>query len=65
MEDEVEHNIRSVVDDVESSLSAEIFPWGSPEFVLWRTPFYDVKVILYHCMFSYVNVQLYLLFSGI
>lgn len=43
VEDEVEYNIRRVVDGVESSLSAETFPWGGPKFVLWRTPFYDVE----------------------
>lgn len=39
VEDEVEYNIRKVIDFVESSLSTATFPWGGPEFVVWRTPF--------------------------
>ncbi|XP_073012014.1 uncharacterized protein [Typha latifolia] len=42
-EEEVEYNLRKVITNVESSLSAAPFAWGGPEFVFWRTPFYDVK----------------------
>ena len=29
---------------VKSSVSSVSFAWGSPEFVFWRTPFYNVEV---------------------
>ncbi|KAJ6849334.1 uncharacterized protein M6B38_270095 [Iris pallida] len=43
VEDEVEYNLRRVVDAVKSSFSSVEFSWGDPNFVFWRTPFYDVE----------------------
>ncbi|CAD5187578.1 unnamed protein product [Musa acuminata subsp. malaccensis] len=42
-EEEVEYNLRKLATTVESSLSAVPFSWGNPEFIFWRTPFYDFK----------------------
>ncbi|KAJ8470631.1 hypothetical protein OPV22_024974 [Ensete ventricosum] len=42
-EEEVEYNLRKLTTTVESSLSAVPFSWGNPEFIFWRTPFYDFK----------------------
>ncbi|XP_010908020.1 uncharacterized protein [Elaeis guineensis] len=42
-EEEVEYNSRSVMSLVKSSVSSVSFAWGSPEFVFWRTPFYNVE----------------------
>ncbi|XP_038970624.1 uncharacterized protein LOC120103895 isoform X2 [Phoenix dactylifera] len=41
-EEEVEYNLHSVMSLVQSSVSSEPFVWGNPEFVFWRTPFYNV-----------------------
>lgn len=42
-EEEVEYNLRSVSSIVESSVSSVQFAWGNPEFLFWRTPFYNVE----------------------
>ncbi|XP_074561653.1 uncharacterized protein LOC141817941 isoform X2 [Curcuma longa] len=42
-EEESENDLRKLITAVESSLSSVHFSWGSPEFVFWRTPFYDLK----------------------
>ncbi|XP_058085009.1 uncharacterized protein LOC131232641 [Magnolia sinica] len=42
-EEEVEHDLCRMVNIVEESLSSIPFSWGSPEFVSWNTPFYDIK----------------------
>ncbi|WOL19137.1 hypothetical protein Cni_G27934 [Canna indica] len=43
VEEEAEYDLRKLTTIVESSLYASSFSWGSPEFVFWRTPFYDIK----------------------
>ncbi|KAJ4953978.1 hypothetical protein NE237_030810 [Protea cynaroides] len=42
-EEEVEYNLRRMIDIVEGSLSSVTFSWGSPQLVRWQTPFYDIK----------------------
>ncbi|XP_042505707.1 uncharacterized protein LOC122082310 isoform X2 [Macadamia integrifolia] len=42
-EEEVEYNLRTVIDIVEGSLSSVTFSWGIPQLVRWQTPFYDIK----------------------
>ncbi|XP_042384079.1 uncharacterized protein LOC121976138 isoform X1 [Zingiber officinale] len=42
-EEESEYDLRKLTTAVQSSLSAVPLSWGSPEFVFWRTPFYDLK----------------------
>lgn len=48
-EEEVEYNLRNVIVNVETTLSASTFSWGSPELVFWRSPLYDIKVAFYFC----------------
>lgn len=45
-EEEVEYNLRCVMSLVKSSVSSVPFAWGNPEFVFWRTPFYNVEVYI-------------------
>ncbi|XP_042378761.1 uncharacterized protein LOC121971517 isoform X2 [Zingiber officinale] len=42
-EEESEYDLRKLTTAVQSSLSAVPLSWGHPEFVFWRTPFYDLK----------------------
>ncbi|KAJ0968570.1 hypothetical protein J5N97_025487 [Dioscorea zingiberensis] len=42
-EEEVEYNLRRIVDTVETSLSDISFSWGSPKLIIWKSPFYDIK----------------------
>ncbi|KAF8379290.1 hypothetical protein HHK36_028723 [Tetracentron sinense] len=43
-EEEVEYTLRRMIDIVEDTLSTTVpFPQGSPQIVLWQTPFYDFK----------------------
>lgn len=42
-EEEVEYGLRKMTDSVRDTLAAMR---SSPNFVLWRTPFYDVKVVV-------------------
>lgn len=42
-EEEVEYGLREMVGVVKERLGA--MQASAPEFVLWRTPFYDVKVV--------------------
>ncbi|XP_077235482.1 DNA photolyase [Tasmannia lanceolata] len=42
-EEEVEYYLRRIIDIVEESLSTVPFSWGSPQFLFWQTPFYDIK----------------------
>ncbi|KAJ4950660.1 hypothetical protein NE237_027492 [Protea cynaroides] len=43
-EEEVEYNLRRIIDIIEGSMSSVTFSWGSPQLVRWQTPFYDIKV---------------------
>ncbi|KAJ4953251.1 hypothetical protein NE237_030083 [Protea cynaroides] len=45
-EEEVEYNLRRMIDIVEGSLSSVTFSWGSPQLVRWQTPFYDIKSLM-------------------
>ncbi|KAJ0968529.1 hypothetical protein J5N97_025446 [Dioscorea zingiberensis] len=42
-EEEVEYNLRRIVDTVETSLSDISFSRGSPKLIIWKSPFYDIK----------------------
>ncbi|KAH7668428.1 putative hydrolase/acyltransferase (alpha/beta hydrolase superfamily) protein [Dioscorea alata] len=42
-EEEVEYNVRRVVDSVHASLLDKSFSWGSPKLNIWKTPFYEIK----------------------
>lgn len=42
-EEEVEYNLRMMINTVEESLSCISFSWGNPQFIFWETPFYDIK----------------------
>lgn len=43
-EEEVEYGLREMINVVNDSLGT--MP-SAPNFVLWRTPFYDVKVVCF------------------
>lgn len=58
-EEEVEYNLRKLATTVESSLSAVPFSWGNPEFIFWRTPFYDFKVVQFVLIFDFYMFQVY------
>nr|CAD1840568.1 unnamed protein product [Ananas comosus var. bracteatus] len=45
-EEEVEYSLRNVIVNVETTLSASTFSWGSPELVFWRSPLYDIKNLM-------------------
>ncbi|XP_043716241.1 uncharacterized protein LOC122664469 isoform X2 [Telopea speciosissima] len=45
-EEEVEYDLRTMIDIVEGSLSSVTFSWGSPQLVRWQTPFYDIKNLM-------------------
>ncbi|RDY00292.1 Pheophytinase, chloroplastic, partial [Mucuna pruriens] len=42
-EQEVEYELRFIIDVVKQRLKSVIVPQGSPRIELWQTPFYDVK----------------------
>ncbi|XP_020571649.1 uncharacterized protein LOC110018628 [Phalaenopsis equestris] len=42
-EEDVDYNIRVVISNVESRLSATWFPWGSSKIMFWKAPLYNVK----------------------
>eukprot|EP00262_Sarcandra_glabra_P019728 TRINITY_DN757_c0_g1_i1.p1 TRINITY_DN757_c0_g1~~TRINITY_DN757_c0_g1_i1.p1 ORF type:complete len:710 (+),score=119.17 TRINITY_DN757_c0_g1_i1:141-2270(+) len=42
-EEEVEYNLRRMVNIVVETLTTVLFSRGSPQFVFWQTPFYDIK----------------------
>nr|DAD18606.1 TPA_asm: hypothetical protein HUJ06_020069 [Nelumbo nucifera] len=43
VEEEVEYDLRRVINVVKDSVSSMSFTWGSPQFVIWQTPFYDIE----------------------
>lgn len=43
-EQEVEYELRFIMDVVNQSLKSVVVPQGTPKIELWSTPFYDVKV---------------------
>ncbi|KAL5569987.1 hypothetical protein UlMin_026562 [Ulmus minor] len=44
-EEEVEYELRKLIGSVKENLALEMLPFaeGNPNFVLWQTPFYDLK----------------------
>lgn len=44
-EEEVEHELRKMIDTVQETLATAPLLERSPEVVMWHTPFYDIKVI--------------------
>ncbi|KAH7856202.1 hypothetical protein Vadar_033898 [Vaccinium darrowii] len=42
-EEEVEYDLRRMLDGVGKTLSTMYFPEGNPRFVLWNTPLYNIK----------------------
>ena len=44
-EEEVEYELRELMEFTNDSLKVLAFAKEGPKFVLWRTPFYDVEVI--------------------
>lgn len=52
VEEEVEYNLRELIDFVEQSLSnLSSLSRKRAQIVLWQTPFYDIKVV--HVDFSF------------
>ena len=49
IEEEVEYEMRQMIGVVKDSLEMSSSSDGNVDIVMWRTPFYDVKVV----MFSY------------
>lgn len=45
MEEEVEYELRLVMDVVKDQLKSMIVPGSNPRIEIWQTPFYDIKVI--------------------
>jgi len=43
-EQEVEYELRLIVDALKQRLKSVAVPQGSPGIELWQTPFYEVKV---------------------
>lgn len=43
-EQEVEYELRLIMDVVNQSLKSVVVPQGTPRIELWNTPFYDIKV---------------------
>ncbi|KAJ4982067.1 hypothetical protein NE237_032904 [Protea cynaroides] len=43
-EEEVEYNLRRMIDIIEGS--SVTFSWGSSQLVRWQTPFYDIKSLV-------------------
>lgn len=44
-EEEVEHELRKIIDTVQETLATVPLMERSLEVVTWQTPFYDIKVI--------------------
>ncbi|CAH8304255.1 unnamed protein product [Eruca vesicaria subsp. sativa] len=42
-EEEVEHHLCEVLEDVKKKIDGDSFPGESPRVVLWRTPFYETQ----------------------
>ena len=49
-EEEVEHELRKIIDSMQEALASVPLPERTPEIVMWQTPFYDIKVI------SFINI---------
>lgn len=43
----MDYNVRRVVDSVHASLLDKSFSWGSPKLNIWKTPFYEIKVVAF------------------
>ncbi|KAJ0968510.1 hypothetical protein J5N97_025427 [Dioscorea zingiberensis] len=56
-EEEVEYNLRRIVDTVETSLSDISFSWGSPKLIIWKSPFYDIKDLKGDTTTAYFDFQ--------
>lgn len=44
VEEEVEYELRVMVENVKDSVCTLSIKGGNPKIVMWRTPFYDVQV---------------------
>ena len=63
-EEEVEHDLRKLMTVAKETLETLPFPEKGQKFVLWRTPFYDIEVIMIVVMlffFPYYYVLLVIL----
>lgn len=47
IEEEVEYEMRKLIGAVKDTLETLSFSDRNPDIVMWRTPFYDVKVAMF------------------
>lgn len=46
-EEEVEYRLRKMMGIVDEALAMVPLVEGKPKICLWRTPFYDIKVVIF------------------
>ncbi|KAI8534492.1 hypothetical protein RHMOL_Rhmol10G0094200 [Rhododendron molle] len=56
-EEEVEYDLRRMLDVVGKTLSTMSIPEGNPRFVLWNTPLYDIKVFYFKNLDEFAKVS--------
>lgn len=55
-EEEVEYDLRMMMDVVKETLETVYSQEGSARLVLWQTPFFDMKVIMFAFFFVWVII---------